>query len=118
MKCRDCDCCCKGWFPYKPNEYVCIGVKEPFIISNINLECSEYPSKRKQQPDTIYDRLIQNLNAVKHDLKEIDYPDLSLCIKRVEDAIFDAGRLNSELSRLQVIQEIRQNSVDLDVYSC
>ena len=117
MKCRDCDCCHKGWFPSKPDAYVCIGVKEPFVISDINWECPEYPEKRKEKTTT-YDRLIQNLNAVKWDLKEIDYPDLSICIKRINDAIFDAGRLNSELIRLQAIQEMRQKSVDLDIYNC
>ncbi len=39
MKCYDCDCCKEGFLP---NEYVCTGVKEPFIIKNINSECSEY----------------------------------------------------------------------------
>lgn len=42
MRCIDCDCCKKGWFKSKPEEYVCTGVKEPFLISNINEECTEY----------------------------------------------------------------------------
>ena len=45
MKCKDCDCCKIGWFKSKPESYVCIGVKEPFIIANINNECTEYPEK-------------------------------------------------------------------------
>lgn len=47
MKCKDCGCCYYGWFPDKPNEYVCIGVKEPFIIKNVNGECTEYPEKNE-----------------------------------------------------------------------
>lgn len=39
MKCRECDACVK-----QGNEYVCIGVKEPFVIDNIEMECSEYPN--------------------------------------------------------------------------
>jgi hypothetical protein len=46
MKCVDCKCCKKGWFESKPNDYVCIGVKEPFVISNVNSECTEYSEKR------------------------------------------------------------------------
>ena len=46
MKCIDCNCCRKGWFDFAPDVYVCIGVKEPFAINNINRECTEYPEKR------------------------------------------------------------------------
>ena len=46
MKCKDCSACRKGWFSSKPNEYVCIGVKEPFVISDIEHECTEYPERR------------------------------------------------------------------------
>ena len=28
MRCIDCDCCKKGWFKSKPEEYVCTGTKE------------------------------------------------------------------------------------------
>ena len=46
MKCRDCTSCKKGWFSSNPNEYICIGVKEPFAINDINAECTEYEDKR------------------------------------------------------------------------
>ncbi len=46
MKCRDCDYKMKGFFACEPNKYVCIGVKEPFVIDDINVECTEYPEKR------------------------------------------------------------------------
>lgn len=46
MKCKDCGSCKKGWFPSKPYDYVCIGVKEPFMINDINKECTEYEDKR------------------------------------------------------------------------
>lgn len=48
MKCKECDCCKKGWFKSKPNDYICIGVKEPFVIDDINVECTEYPEKRTE----------------------------------------------------------------------
>ena len=46
MKCRDCTSCKKGWFLSNPDEYVCIGVKQPFVIYDINAECTEYEDKR------------------------------------------------------------------------
>ena len=45
MKCKDCNCCRLGFFTYKPNDYVCTGVPEPFVISDINVECTEYGHK-------------------------------------------------------------------------
>ena len=71
MRCIDCDCCKKGWFKSKPEEYVCTGVKEPFLISNINNECTEYPERRTKidikeainyykyiEPATVYSNFI------------------------------------------------------------
>lgn len=46
MKCKDCDCAVKGFFACEPNKYVCIGVKEPFVIEDTDVECTEYPEKR------------------------------------------------------------------------
>ena len=48
MRCRDCNGCKKGWFESKPEEYVCICVKEPFVIDDINVKCTEYPEKRNE----------------------------------------------------------------------
>lgn len=42
MKCKDCKCCHKGFFESTPEAYVCTGVKEPFVIDDINHECTEY----------------------------------------------------------------------------
>lgn len=42
MKCRDCDHKMKGFFACEPDKYVCIGVKEPFVINDIEKECTEY----------------------------------------------------------------------------
>ena len=60
MKCKDCDCCKQGWFLHLPsNTYACIGVNEPFVIKDINNECTEYEEKRvhtinKIKPDNVY----------------------------------------------------------------
>lgn len=47
MKCKDCSACMKGFFKSKPDKYVCTGVKDPFIIDNIDSYCTEYPEKNK-----------------------------------------------------------------------
>ena len=44
MKCKECEACRKGFFASKPEAYVCIGVPEPFVIDDINVECTEYSS--------------------------------------------------------------------------
>jgi hypothetical protein len=72
MKCKDCDSCKCGYF-----EHICIGVKNPFKIKDINADCTEYseeywknykPSKNKQTKDSIeYFK-----NWIKDDLKELD----------------------------------------------
>lgn len=49
MKCRECNCCKKGYFESKPEDYVCTGVKEPFVIGNINVECTEYEEYRNRR---------------------------------------------------------------------
>lgn len=46
MKCKDCKACKKGWFSSDPDCYVCIGVKEPFVINDVNTHCTEYEDKR------------------------------------------------------------------------
>lgn len=46
MKCKSCDHAVKGFFKCEPDKYVCIGVKEPFVINDINVECTEYPEYR------------------------------------------------------------------------
>ena len=46
MKCCECSSCAKGWFESQPDSYVCIGVPEPFVISDVNSECTEYPAKK------------------------------------------------------------------------
>lgn len=45
MKCRECNSCTKGYFASQPESYVCIGVKHPFVIEDVDHECTEYPEK-------------------------------------------------------------------------
>lgn len=56
MRCADCKACHKSQItiypagkgePYILTKYMCYGVKEPFEITNIERECTEYPEKSK-----------------------------------------------------------------------
>ena len=47
MNCKKCSSCKKGFFKSQPDAYVCIGVKNPFIIKDINAPCTEYGSTKK-----------------------------------------------------------------------
>lgn len=106
MQCKDCNCCKLGHFNEMPNDYVCTGVKHPFIINDINHQCTEYPEKAEKTANEVrytsshYDKLIQNLNTVKWELKERNDMSLNLCIKYIKDAIIEAGRLNAQYANL------------------
>lgn len=63
---------------------------------------------------TAYEKLLQNLNIAKWELKERNDPSLNLCIKYIKDAIYEAGRLNEELERVQRPCKC----TDLDVCDC
>lgn len=51
MRCAECPHCRKGFFESKPEAWVCTGVKNPFVIDDINHECTEYSELRKVRSD-------------------------------------------------------------------
>ena len=66
MKCKDCHACRKGYFESRPQAYVCIGVKEPFVIHDINVECTEYPEKSSTFAECLYEQETKDIeNAIK-----------------------------------------------------
>lgn len=42
MKCRECSNCYKGYWASAPEAYICVDVKEPFEIIDINVECIKH----------------------------------------------------------------------------
>lgn len=66
MKCINCNCCRKGWFDYAPDAYVCTGVKNPFIIYNVEDECTEYLDKRNAA--TVQDAIVHFKYGITHDI--------------------------------------------------
>lgn len=43
MRCKECSYKQKGWFKSRPNDWVCIATKEPFIVHDLEANCSQYP---------------------------------------------------------------------------
>lgn len=78
MKCRECDCCRKGYFQSKPESYVCIGVKEPFLIDDINVECTEYEYKKDSRNSFFTFKLLKKCNSQPKERKIIN--DISDCL--------------------------------------
>lgn len=69
MKCKECNCAEKGWFKSKPDAYVCIGVQEPFVIKDINVECTEYPEYRNRKPSQDIAEAISHFKyGISHDI--------------------------------------------------
>lgn len=64
--------------------------------------------------NTTYERLLKNLNIVKNELKSHNDPTLNLCIKYIKDAIFEAGRLNNEVTTLEQMLEYQRVANTLD----
>ena len=56
MKCKNCSAYHKGYFKSKPDDYVCTGVCETFVIRNIDNECTEYPEKNKENTPMIVEK--------------------------------------------------------------
>lgn len=77
MKCRDCRNAKRGWFKSMPDAYVCIGVKEPFIISNYpDAECTEY-RVNPYVKDGIYMELFTVKNGVRYNMKTMNIEEVS-----------------------------------------
>ncbi len=80
MKCRDCNHAKKGYFKSVPDAYVCIGVKEPFVISNFpDAECTEYKDKKNSPTinDGIYIELFAIKNGIRYNAKIVDIKDMT-----------------------------------------
>lgn len=122
MKCKDCKACCKGYFKSEPNKFVCIGVREPFIINNINRECTEYKELLDIKMDKVAnsgnDEFYTPLYAVKPIVKYIPRSSKIWCPFDTDDSLF--VKYFRELG-YEVIATHIQNGVDFfktDVPDC
>ena len=64
MKCKNCSACHKGYFKSKPDDYVCIGVCEPFVIRNIDNECTEYKDLKESESGIFSAKLLGLRNKI------------------------------------------------------
>lgn len=66
MTCKECTSCKRGYFKSRPEKYVCVGVKEPFVIEDINHQCTEYSDKKDK---------CHKISAVPANIKEqVNHP--------------------------------------------
>lgn len=77
MKCKDCGSCEKGWFPSRPYDYVCIGVKYPFVIDDIDVECTEYEDKHNM---TAKEYVCKNFSK-EEIVEKIIFCDAGVCVE-------------------------------------
>ena len=81
MKCRECNACHKGYFKSKPDAYVCTGVQEPFVIEDINNDCTEYKYIRdKIAEDGIYIELFAVKDGVRYNHKIVNMRDVTVIL--------------------------------------
>ena len=121
MKCKECKSCMKGYFTSAPDKYVCIGVKNPFIINDINHECTEYKNtvkkgcpfyddsescKKLQPKRNCYQCSLANVEIYKKDLTH-----LRVYCSKIEEE-------NKELKYLlgeKILKEYQENQNELNV---
>jgi hypothetical protein len=60
-----------------------------------------------------YEKLLQNLNTVKWELKNRNDSTLNLCIMYIKDAIVEAGRLNY---KLELLESASTSNDDIDCW--
>lgn len=77
MKCKDCNSCKKGWFSSRSDDYVCIGVKYPFVINDIDVECTEYEDKPNV---TAKEYVLKNFSK-EEILDKIIFSNSGICIE-------------------------------------
>lgn len=89
MKCKDCECCHEVIFNrwshidekwIQKVGYQCWGVKEPFVIENINNECTEYEDRKDKI--VVQDAINHFKYGISHDI--FDEPVTSYAKMAVE----------------------------------
>lgn len=66
--CKDCTSCKLGFFSSKPDSYVCIGAKTPFVIKDVNTEC-EVSSYRNIEKGFKVNRHVENTQPITEAIK-------------------------------------------------
>ena len=81
MKCKNCKYAQRGFFKSVPEAYVCIGVKNPFVIKDYpDAECTEYKDKEPTINDGIYMELFAVKDGVRYNAKIIDMKEATMVL--------------------------------------
>ena len=110
MKCKECDYNIKGFFKCEPDAHVCIGVPEPFIIENVDVECTEYSNKRTDSTNHKYLRELFPDGDIPFPFCEEDYPDMD----ERDTFNLDVTLIGWLYERLRLFKDI--NVIDLEYY--
>lgn len=89
MKCIECDCLKKGWYKDRPNAYVCIGVPEPFVVLDAEVECTEYEEKRKKKDSSDLEKKKEAITKLIYNY--VDYMYCDNCRFNIEMENYDGA---------------------------
>ena len=79
MNCKVCKHCIKGYFDSRPDDYVCVGVSEPFSINErIVSECSIYEKDESKNDGMVFPMQFEYVDILPND----NYS--SLCLKLID----------------------------------
>lgn len=80
MKCKNCNACYKGFFDSMPEEYVCIGVSEPFVIKDIDYsECTEYLKKNDDSDNEVNTKKENIIKRIEENFSDMEDALISNC---------------------------------------
>lgn len=106
MKCRECNCCKKGWFDYMPEVYVCTGVKEPFAIDDINRECTEYPNRKAEI--NIESAIAHFKYGISHDMFKSPVTEYAqMAVEALENNKKDSCEADLKMIKVNLIKKLR-----------
>lgn len=106
MKCRDCNCCRKGWFDFAPDVYVCIGTKEPFVINDINRECTEYPNKKAEI--NVESAIAHFKYGISHDMFKSPVAEYAqMAVDALEKSKNDSYESDLKMIKVNLIKKLR-----------
>lgn len=78
MKCKDCSACYQVFYNDEQtiSDYICYGVREPFVIYDINSDCTEYPDREEVSTTEIPDLDLSNAPKFYVDDEGIWVPEI------------------------------------------
>lgn len=65
-----------------------------------------------------YEKLLQKLHIVQHELQERNDPTLNLCILYIQEAISYARKMDLDNAKLHAVLQSYYSVADLDVCDC